>query len=167
MHPRWARAAFISTAGACLGQASFMFARMPPIVASHFVASGAPNAWMPRGFFVGGYAFVVAFMVVSLSASIYGVKRLPIGRINLPHKEYWLAPERRDASLEALEAYLLWFGTATFVLLFDVFLQTFRVSVGLARALEHVNVSLGIYAVFTAAWLAALFRRFADAPAGV
>jgi hypothetical protein len=166
MSVRLARAVFLVAAGACLGQAEIMSARLPAVVASHFGASGAPNAWMPRRAFVAFYALVVVFTAASLLAGVYATKRLPDERINLPNKGYWLAPERRAASLAFLEAFMLWFGAATFLLLFDVFRQVFRMNMGLAPVLEHPQLSLAAYAAFTVVWLSALLRRFGRVPTG-
>jgi hypothetical protein len=67
--------------------------------------------------------------------------------------------------MSAIEAQMFVFGTATFVLLFDVFGQAFRVGLGLATKLEHPVLSLGIYGAFIAVWMSLFVRRFRAVPA--
>lgn len=149
----------------CLAQDAYEFGRLPAVVPSHFGASGAPNAWMPRAGFVGLYAFVVLFLAIALTLSIRRAKALPNSSLNLPHKDYWLAPERRQATLSAIEAQMFVFGAATFVLLFDVFGQAFRVGLGLAAKLDHPGLSLGLYTAFIVVWMTVFVRRFRRVPA--
>lgn len=159
-----ARCAFGSGLAACLGQAWWLSSRLPERVASHFGPSGAPNGWMPRDAFVIFYAVIAVFLAGSLSVSLGIVARTPDARLNLPRKDYWLAPERRAETFAWLEGFLLWFGAGTFVLLLDVFHQVYRFNAGLARTLEHPYWSLGFYLAYTAAWVSAMLGRFYRVP---
>jgi hypothetical protein len=76
--------------------------QLPPVVASHFGADNLPNGAMTRD----GYRnFMLLFVIaVPLLAS------LPLGwlparfpeTLNIPNRDYWLAPEHRKASLQFL-----------------------------------------------------------------
>ena len=55
---------------------------------------------------------------------------------------------------------LLWFGTATNLLMFDIFGQTFRYDLGQAPGLEHPLASLGAYAGFSLVWTVVFMRKF-------
>jgi hypothetical protein len=166
MSPRSARIAFFGAAAACLLQARLLYARMPAIVPSHFDAAGRITARMPRAAFVGGYAVLVAFMAALLTLMNVVVLNTRPALLNFPHKAYWLAPERKAESLAYLEAFGYWFGACLFVLLFDVFDQIFRVSVGLAATLEHPNRSLALFAICVAALCVAMTGRFGRVPPG-
>src|SRR5450755_1442222 len=77
---------------------------LPPVVASHFGPGGAANGFMGKGAYT---AFMLAFVVavpalVASSTLLVGV--LPTNLINLPHRQYWLAPQRRATTLEALSS---------------------------------------------------------------
>ncbi len=90
---------------------------LPPMVASHFIAGGAANAFMPRGTYL---RLITALLVglplfIALVSSVTSV--LPARFINLPNREYWLAPERQADTL----AYLRRQGTR-FALIFAIFL---------------------------------------------
>lgn len=85
------------------------FPHLPGRVASHFGPSGAPNGWMSKQSFFAIYAVMIviaAFIEVFPARSI----RRPSARINLPHKEYWLAPERRAETFGYFEKYFAWYG---------------------------------------------------------
>jgi len=87
-----------------------MYARLPARVASHFGPSGAPNGWMPRELFVGIYVFVVVLLGAMMLGTAYTLPRTPDNRVNLPHKEYWLAPERRAETYAWLQNFFFWSG---------------------------------------------------------
>jgi uncharacterized membrane protein len=69
---------------------------LPERVASHFGANGEANGWMSRS----GYLWFVAGMGVGLPLFIIGLsflsKFFPISMVNVPNKEFWLAPGRRE-----------------------------------------------------------------------
>ena len=91
------------------------YAELPDIVASHFDARGAANGWQPKSvffaFFAGAVA-IAAFLTFGVPAIF---SKMPTSMINLPNKEYWLAPERREESLALLNRSFAWFGCAVLV----------------------------------------------------
>ena len=75
---------------------------LPPVVASHFGPGGTADGFMGKGAYT---AFMLAFVVVVpalVAGSTLLVGVLPTTLINLPHREYWLATQRRAATLDAL-----------------------------------------------------------------
>jgi uncharacterized membrane protein len=90
---------------------------LPTLVASHFGASGAANGFMPRNFYV---LFMLGF-VIGLPVLLVLVTSLAMGhakaRINLPNREYWLAPEQRAETIAVLRAGVMWFGALLVVFL--------------------------------------------------
>ena len=93
---------------AIFGYAAFVvgmaatYARLPERMASHFDASGVANGWMSRDsyvwFMVGTVTFVSLLMVGTFSL----IRYLPNAVINIPRRDYWLAPERRDETARTL-----------------------------------------------------------------
>ena len=90
---------------------------LPAIVASHFVASGAANGVMPRGPFVASMLALVVLVPALLYSIGWLSARIPTRFVNLPNKQYWLAPERRDATLVSLGRFGVWAGYATLAML--------------------------------------------------
>jgi uncharacterized membrane protein len=83
---------------------------LPNLVASHFGASGEANGFMPRSFYVLfmlGFVIGVPVLLVLVTSFAMGH---PKARINLPNREYWLAPERRAETVAVLRAGVRWFG---------------------------------------------------------
>ena len=83
---------------------------LPPLVASHFGVGGTANGFMTRSFYT---RFMVTF-VIGLPAFMVLVSWCAVGnakaRLNVPNRDYWLAPERRAGTVAFLRAGILWFG---------------------------------------------------------
>jgi uncharacterized membrane protein len=141
--------------------ALYYYPQLPGRVASHFGGAGKPNDWSTKGLLVGVYLVTVGITAATLLAIAYATPKLPDSLISLPNKDYWLSPERREETFAALASLLFWFGSATNILLFDMFHQTFRVNLGRTDRLEHPMLAMGIYLAFTAVWSVALILRFA------
>ena len=135
---------------------------LPPLVASHFAASGAANSYMSRSV----YTIVSILLVVGAPLFVAFLPSLLIGKgerkLNLPNRDYWLAPERREATLSFLRAHGKWFAAAL-----AVFLTYAHWLVVQANALKPPVLApsaiLGGLAVFLAAltaWLVVLYVRF-------
>ena len=75
---------------------------LPQRVATHFGAAGLPNGFMTRGTYLAFMAGVVAGMPTLLSAIIGAAIRRSPACINIPHRDYWLAPARREATVDYL-----------------------------------------------------------------
>src|SRR5689334_11841268 len=76
--------------------------RLPAVVASHFDGSGMANGFMSRSLYVW---FMLAFTVglpllLAFLPSLFFER--PSLRFNLPHRDYWLAPERRAETVAFL-----------------------------------------------------------------
>ena len=150
----------LGSAALCAGQALHYAPILPAFVASHFGPNGAPNATMPRESFI-----LLNFGVVGLLTALFlGISTLMgslrAESINLPDKEHWMAPERRQDTVDFLAGYFPWFGSATLLLMLDMFRQVFRFNLGLAKTLEHPFASLCVYLLAVLAWMAGFFRRF-------
>ena len=84
---------------------------MPEQVASHFGAGNAAHAFMSRG---GYLVFMLVFALalpVFVAAMTGLLPRLRANSINIPHKDYWLDPRRRAATMNALSAHGAWLGS--------------------------------------------------------
>jgi uncharacterized membrane protein len=83
---------------------------LPPMVASHFDASGQPNAFMPRS----GYIRFVLCFAVGFPVAIVTLLTMVYSRatdLKLPNRDYWLAPQRLDRTRAFLVAHGVWFGS--------------------------------------------------------
>lgn len=135
-----------------------VWGELPRTMASHFGPSGKADGFMAReGFFVFmGVIWLLAALLPSLL-----VRFLPTTIINMPNRDYWLKPERREQTLRQLSDWLAWFsaGTSAFVL----FALELTLQANLAqRELDNVSflVGLALYFAFTGWMLVRLNRQF-------
>ena len=83
---------------------------LPDPVASHFNARGNPDNWMDRSnyfLFTVGLALFLPGVVVGLC---YAIRFMPDSVINLPRRDYWLAPGRRHETCDHVFRQSLWFA---------------------------------------------------------
>jgi uncharacterized membrane protein len=89
---------------------------LPQRVASHFDAIGNPNGYMTHS---GYRLFILAFtagfplLVVTMLGRLY---RSSAARMNIPNRDYWLAPERAASTIAFLTAHAQWLGSILVVL---------------------------------------------------
>lgn len=84
--------------------------KLPDRVASHFGASGAANGWMSRDSHV---RYMMTFGLVfplAVPVMCYCVRFLPVGMVNIPRREHWLAPERKRETVDYLFRHAVWLG---------------------------------------------------------
>lgn len=81
-----------------LGQHAWYWPQLPDRVATHFGIDGQPNDWMSRT----SSTLMLCGIQLGLPLFLAGVmslaNRLPDSMINIPHREYWLHPDRRAAT---------------------------------------------------------------------
>src|SRR5271169_4373963 len=137
----------------------------PARVPSHFDAAGHPNAWASRDemfLLQVGVTLLIAALFIAIP---WLLKSAPASRINLPNKGYWLAPERREETMERLASSFDVFASATALLLVVVFELTSLASRGGNLATEYFIPVLVSYLLFSVGWTVALIRTFASVPA--
>jgi uncharacterized membrane protein len=165
---RAARAAFLVLLLVSGLQMLHHYPRLPERVASHFDGAGEANGFQSRSMFLvfhAGAMVLVAAIFLLLPGLLH---RIPPGLINMPRRDYWLAPERRESSIALMAMLLTWFGVATTALLTVVMELVLRANLpGGGGRLSPVLMwaLLGAYFLFVAAWLVAIFRKFLRVPA--
>ena len=119
-----------ATAMICAMQLWYWHSKLPDPVPSHFDETGHVNGEMSL---FGFYCLMIVLHVVMLVLfPVLGafLKVIPNSLINLPNKDYWLAPERRDSTLLFNSTYLVAIGWQTSWLLIFIFHLTCVVAVG-------------------------------------
>lgn len=144
----------------CVAHVAYYYPRLPERVASHFGASGQPDAWSTKEFFVTFYLVVTGISTLLFLGISVGMSKIPVAWINLPNKNFWLSEERKQKTLDFMFHYFLWFASATLLLLIDIGHQSFLVHLRKADALPHPMLSLGLYIGFTMAWSVGLIVKF-------
>lgn len=78
---------------ACVWHALSYYPLLPERVAHHFNPSGQPDAWGSKMSFLNVYLIVVALMAATFFAIYLVLPKIPYSLVNLPNKEFRLAPE--------------------------------------------------------------------------
>ncbi|MEO7326001.1 MAG: hypothetical protein ABIW82_14350 [Dokdonella sp.] len=134
---------------------------LPEVMASHFAGSGQANGQMPRN----AYLALMIGVATGLPLAITALQSLVLGsgvRINLPNGAYWLAPQRKAATLAFLRNQSMCFG---------VMLAAFACFVHLCVVDAHKVVppqlsssaflpGLAFFALASVIWAIAFFVRF-------
>jgi uncharacterized membrane protein len=121
--PRLPRFLYAFLVLVCLLMMAYYYPQMPQRMASDFAADGRANGRQSREAF-----FVLMLLVTSTSAIVGFLAPRQIAtksntRINLPHRDYWLAPERRKETMRFISATMAWFACCIlFVLISGAFL---------------------------------------------
>ena len=156
-----ARILLILLTVAAIVQSLYYYPLIPDTVASHFNGSGQPNGWSSKQAFITIYMIMVAMTLTIFLFLPPLLSRIPNRLINLPHKDYWLAPARRTQSLAYLQTQLNWFGVVNMVFVIYTVQLVFQ---GNLAASPHLSDSfvwaLLAYAIFVVIWLIRLFLRF-------
>ncbi|MDQ2962737.1 MAG: hypothetical protein M3R31_06205 [Pseudomonadota bacterium] len=95
------------------GGAAFIIATagdLPLQVASHFGRDDHPKAWTPRDTYVAIMVGAATLLPLFLITLMSWLPRVFPRAVNIPNRDYWLAPERRERSLAALGAFGWAFG---------------------------------------------------------
>lgn len=111
---------FLAVALVAVAQISVQMRLMPPLLATKFDYDGMPVGWMTTGavellefgllaLFAGGFWLLPR--IVAHRQSTYW---------RIPNSSYWLAPERRDATIEALRGLISWMGVIVLLLFMAV-----------------------------------------------
>jgi uncharacterized membrane protein len=135
---------------------------LPDRIPTHFGGGGVPDAWMTRG---GYTAFMLAFTIglpLFVTAAVGVLPRLAPRFVNLPHRDHWLAPERRDASIAFLGRHACWLGCMMVLLAAGVHGLIVRASRATPPRLEEglLVAMLGAFFIALAVWIVALYKRF-------
>ncbi len=145
-------------------QTIYYYPRLPLVVAQHFGAEGQPNGWVSRDFF-----FTFSWVLLLGLSAVFMLtprllRRIPVSLINLPHREYWLAPERKDESLRFVEIELQWMGVLTVAFIVLVLHLAIRANLNAMHRLENgpFLALLAGFVLATLLWIVQLYRRFPD-----
>lgn len=128
-------------------RAMYWYPILPDTVAIHFGFDGIANNWSNKLDFM----FIIGGVMLFLTLVFFGltllIRKIPDSMINLPNKEYWLSPERRNSTLDAMVLFLNEIGSRTLLLLAVVFELTCRTNASSIQQLDSQTflIVLGMY----------------------
>lgn len=137
--------------------------QLPDLVAVHFDAAGRANGFMTRA---GCLHFMLLStlgvpLLITLATALLP-RLVPAPLINIPNRDYWLAPERARDSLAFLSEQGLWFGC-----IFVVFLACVDAMLVKANAVSPPEFPSKIFVAMlivffcvVGVWFVRMLRRF-------
>lgn len=140
------------------------YGALPAKVATHFGPGGWPNGWSSRTGYVVGFVVVDLIWFGMFLLIPITTRKFPAKWVNLPHKDYWLAPANRNRAMDKLASWFYVFGTAMAV--FMIFFKYLMYAANTANPVRlnepALFTGLGIFAAFIVgaiAWLYVMFRK--------
>jgi uncharacterized membrane protein len=103
---RFGRIFFILVIAFCIFETWRLWGITPAQMAAHFNLQGNPDRFVPKAQF---FWFQVQTALTVIGTGLLPqvlLLVLPAGLINMPNREYWLAPEKRNETLERLSSFL-------------------------------------------------------------
>jgi len=135
---------------------------LPELVAAHFGFSGMANGFMPRRDYLAFMMFVVVVLPLLMTAGMGPLLRMPGARINMPNRDYWLAPERRESTIALLLGQLRLLAIALVLFLSHVHGLVVSANRVVPPMLDNLRMvrALAVFLLFVIVWMVLLFRRF-------
>lgn len=135
---------------------------LPEMVSTQFDAYGTPLRSMSRANFAMFHVGFVVFMSGIFAGMGYLLTRVPVKYLNIPNKDYWLAPERRRETLEGLRQDLCVMGliVGAFVMLIDYFVMDAAQRNARGMSPETLSILVSCMAAVTGLLVARLLIKF-------
>jgi uncharacterized membrane protein len=143
-----------------LGQLLYYYPNLPEKMASHYNASGEPDNWMSKQSFLILELVILLVILAEFTLLPFLLERIPNSLINMPHKSYWLADERRHETFSVIRHYLEWFSVGLLGLFIAINEMVFRANLNNQRLSNAAWIALIIFLIFVAVWLTKFILRF-------
>ena len=135
--------------------------QLPEQLATHWGPSGEADDWMERGAFFQVFTSIAMPCVAAMVAVSFGVTALPPSLVNIPGRDYWLAPERRRETMAVVRVMLLEGTNGTVAFLLVVLWSILRANVdGHGELPPMFFWALVSYFIAVVVWTIALVVRF-------
>ena len=144
----------------CVLHAVYYYPKLPAEVPSNFNLKGEAHGWTGKTSFIILYITMVAGAALIIPGIGIAMRRMPVAGINLPNKEYWLSPHKKQETFDFLFRHMLWFASGTLLFVMYLFHWCFQAALGVRPSMPKALITGGIYLVFIIAWCAALTIKF-------
>lgn len=139
--------------------------QLPERVASHFGFAGQADSWMSRQ----AYLLLMVLWGLGIPCLLLSVawmiRKLPAGMVNLPHRNYWLAPERRESTSADVLQRMLWLSSLTVTFCLGIHVLVVEANQHQPSQLSNfIWLGLGLYLLALGVWIVALTRHFNRVP---
>jgi len=157
----WLRRIFLTLIALAVVQIIYYYPQLPEVVASHFDGRGAPNNWSSKNGFFALYAAILLMLVgIFILFPGWSEKRARFG-MKLPHRDYWLAPERLEKTRAFFRRQMMIMGVVHLCLAMYAIQLAILANFDQQPRLHHsIGWALTLYFVFLIAWLIHFYLHF-------
>ena len=156
--------ALIVLLGLALVQSWVAYPEMPERMASHFGPGGQADGYSGKGTFFALFALLEVLIVAMFLGLPRLVGLLPPSLVNLPNRDYWLAPERVGQAQRLIARQMSGMGLATLLFLILVkhsVIVANTTAEAAGAGLDGVFAwALGAYLLYTVVWVFGFLRAF-------
>jgi uncharacterized membrane protein len=156
----WAQKTLLLLPALAGAHMAYYYPLLPDKMASHFGPSGKADGWMSKVSFMIFYLVLVTVFSLMWAGMGWLLQKTPNDMINLPNKEYWLAPERREQTIARMSRQLATFGIATIAFLIATMHTTFLANL---RGEGQLGPLFFVYFIgfmlFTTIWTVQMIRE--------
>ena len=138
---------------------------LPTRIATHWDGSGRPDGWMSPSDHLR-YMIVFGLTFPLIVPALCYISRFVTWGFNIPHRDYWLAPERRSELFGYLLRQSLWFACMALLFVIGVHLSILHANAS-AQAYFSPLLVLGLAGTFlvgTAVWVVRMIRYLNRVP---
>jgi hypothetical protein len=135
---------------------------LPPMVASHFGATGYANGFIPRGTYIVATLCALVLLPLAVVVPISVALNKPNAVINLPNRDYWLTAQRRPATIAFIRRQMLYFGVGLLTFICYVHWLVVKANGTAPPTLPSSTFMLGLvtFATFVVLWVGIYLKRF-------
>ncbi len=139
---------------------------LPENTASHFNGNGSPNGFMSQqGYLIFMLIFAVGIPTMIVGGITAALRSAP-NYINIPNREFWLTPEKKQQTIQFLYDHIIWLGV-----MLAVFVGYIHWLILKANSVQPAHLSngalllgTGLFLVCVFSWCAMLFFKFRRIP---
>lgn len=143
-----------------LAQLAYFYPQLPEPVASHFNYLGEPDGWMSKGGFLVFQTLLLIFILGITSLTQILFNHLPDAFINIPNKNYWLAPERRAEALRKFAETGNDLRAALLLLFIGINHLAFQANIHGEYLSNGIWLILSVFLLYTVYWVFQLRKTF-------
>ena len=142
--------------------ALYYYYQLPERVATHFNGSGNADGFGDKGVNLILAAGLHIFLTALFLAIPFLMKVSSVNLVNLPHREYWLAPERKEETIIRITGKVYRYGAAVNLFFICINYLIFKANQTIPPGLD-LTLFLTLMTVFfayTLYWVLDLYKKF-------
>lgn len=137
---------------------------LPETLAVSFGTAGQPNGWMTRDGFVAYYFALLVFVTGVFSGLGALLPKFP-HLINIPNKAYWIASERKEATLRDLRRWMNLLAAVLAASIISMHQLLFEINIKGDPVLdERFFTGVGLFIAVVLGLVVRLYQRFRKPP---